>query len=108
MPGRSQCQWTIEMRAHCSDAEREAVTTTIRSIARHAQATLMLLPNAGVIQPQVVCYGDDNFVGHFEIAALDDVLASAIDEASPSPSATVSSELLEAAREMQHHANDKK
>lgn len=98
---RSHCQWTIEMRAHCSDAEREAITETVRKLARHGDATLKLLPNATAMKPEVVCYGDDFFVGHFDVSMLDDSIAEAISAQSLGEDEGVSDELLQAARDMQ-------
>ena len=100
--GRNQCQWTIEIRAHCDDAERQALTETISRLARHADATVKLLPNAGAMVPEVVAYGDDFFVGHFDVGLLQDTIGEAIASHDLGKDEGVSDELLQAARDMAH------
>ena len=106
--GANQCQWTIEIRAHCDEATRLALTQTIKQLARHADATVKLLPNATAMKPEVVVYGDDFFAGHFEIEMLDDSVGAGIAEVGLGEEDAVSSELLEAARDMRHDANNKR
>lgn len=102
MAGRNQCQWTIEMRAHCDEDERKALTEVISRLARHADATVKLLPNAATMKPEVVCYGDDFFVGHFEVSLMADRVGAAIVDQGLGVEEQVSDELLQAAREIAH------
>ena len=99
---RNQCQWTIEIRAHVSEEERDALNKTMSRLARHADATVKLLPNSNTMKPETVCYGDDFFVGHFDVAMLQDEIGDAIAQTGLGEEEQVSDELLQAAREMQH------
>jgi hypothetical protein len=99
---RNQCQWTIEIRAHVSETEREAINQTMSRLARHADATVKLLPNSNIMKPETVCYGDDFFVGHFDVAMLPDEIGNAIADVGLGQEEAVSDELLQAARDMAH------
>lgn len=99
---RAQCQWTIELRAHVSEEERDALNKTVSRLARHADATVKLLPNANIMKPETVCYSDDFFIGHFDVSMLPDEIGDAIAETALGTEDQVSDELLQAARDMQH------
>ena len=100
----SQRQWTIEARADCSDGEKEAIKQTVRQLACHLCAQLNLLPTK--VQVQVVCFSDDFFSGHEDIAMLEDKLGAAL-QINDSPVETVSSELMDAALGMRHDKKTK-
>jgi hypothetical protein len=79
-----------------------ALTETISRLARHADATVKLLPNATEMGPGVVAYGDDFFVGHFDVGLLQDTIGEAIASHDLGHDEGVSDELLQAARDMAH------
>lgn len=95
----AQRQWTIEARADFADPEKNAVITeAVRRAAVHVNAQLALLSDGQ--KPQVVCFSEDFFDGHQDIALLQDTLGDALEEHSDMQEAPISSELLAAAREM--------
>lgn len=99
-----QRQWTIEARADFDDPDKnEVITKAIQQAARHVHATLALLADSQ--QPQVVAFSDDFFSGHQEISLLEDVIGKGL-AVSTEVEAPISSELLEAARELQHDKNN--
>lgn len=96
-------QWNIEARADFEDPEKnEVITEAIRRAAVHVNATIALLLRADGHgqKPQVVCYSDDFFDGHKEIALLDDTLGKALVEHEATEQDSVSAELIAAAKEM--------
>lgn len=101
-----QRQWTIEARADFADQEKnDAITEAVRRAAVHINATLALLADG--IKPQVVAFSDDFFVGHQDIALLEDTLGKAIQKHDDiGADGEVSDELLQAARDMQHDKNN--
>lgn len=103
-----QRQWTIEARADFADTEKnEAITQAIREAAVHVHAVMSLLSDGQ--KPQVVCFSDDFFEGHAEIALHEDKLGKAIETHSDvMGSGGVSDELLQAAAELQHDTNEAK
>ena len=60
--------------------------------------------------PQVVCFSEDFFLGHQEIALLKDKMGDALEEhdAAAGEEAPVSQEMLDAVREMAHDQNVEK
>lgn len=107
----TQRQWTIEARADFEDpGKNEAVTEAIRTAAQHVFAVLALLSDRQ--KPQVVCFSDDFVDGHEDIALHvqqhGDPLANAQAETQVGGDNAVSSEMLQAALEMQHDANERK
>lgn len=58
----SQCQWTIEARADCGDAEKEAIKNLIMTKCFEILTSLRQLPTS--LQVEVRCYADDFFAGH--------------------------------------------
>ena len=100
----SQRQWTIEARADCSDGEKEAIKQTVRQLACHLCAQLNLLPTK--VRVQVVCFSDDFFSGHEDIAMLEDKLGAAL-QMNESAAETVSSELMSTVLDMQHDKNNR-
>ena len=103
---KMQRQWTIEARADFNDPEKnEAITTAIREAAVHVHAVMALLSDGQ--KPQVVCYSDDFFNGHADIALHEDKLGKAIQEHGDNVgSGNVSNELLQAAAEIAHEKNE--
>ena len=101
-----QRQWTIEARADFSDkAKNDAIDRAIREAAVHVHAQLALISDGQ--KPQVVCFSDDFMEGHQEIALHRDTLGDAIAEHGDQlTGGDVSSELLQAAAEMQHEKSD--
>lgn len=96
-----QRQWTIETRADFADPEKnEAITEAVRLHAVALQATLVLIKDNGV-SPQTVCYSDDFFTGHEDIALMKNTLGEALKEDNSEPLA-VSDEMMQALRDMQH------
>lgn len=96
-----QRQWTIEARADFADPDKnEAITEAVRQHAVALNAKLALIKDNGV-SPQVVCYSDDFFTGHEDIALLKDTLGAAMAE-DASPEAPISDEMMASLREMQH------
>ena len=97
-----QRQWTIEGRADFADTEKnDAITTAFRNAAVMLNATLALIKDNG-IAPQVVCYSDDFFTGHEDIALMEDKLGKAIAFDSGGDGVSVSDEMMQAMRDMQH------
>ena len=103
-----QRQWTIEARADFADAEKnEAITKAFREAAVHVHAVLSLLSDGQ--KPEVVCYSEDFFSGHADIALHKDTLGDAISEHGDAMAGGgVIDELLAAAAEMQHEKNNTK
>lgn len=102
-----QRQWTIEARADFQDQEKnDAITEAVRVAAVHINATIALLADG--IKPQVVAFSDDFFAGHDDIALLEDKLGKAIadHEDKVGDDAPVSSEMMDAMRDMQHDKNN--
>lgn len=97
-----QRQWTIEARADFADPEKnEAITKAIREAAVHVHAIMALLSDGQ--KPQVVCYSDDFFNGHEEIALHEDTLGKAIAaHGDQMGGGEVSDELVRAATEIAH------
>ena len=96
-----QRQWTIEARVDFADVEKnDAITTAFRNAAVMLNATLALIKDNG-IAPQVVCYSDDFFTGHEDIALMEDKLGKVI-AASDGETVVVSDEMMQAMRDMQH------
>ena len=103
-----QRQWTIEARADYADPEKnEAITTAIREAAVHVHAVMALLADGQ--KPQVVCYSDDFFHGHEQIALHEDKLGAAIAQHGDNVGGgRVSDELLAAAAEIAHDQSEEK
>lgn len=98
-----QRQWNIEARADFEDPEKNAVITeAVRRAAVNVNATIALLLQADGYgqKPQVVCYSDDFFIGHQEIALLDDTLGKALETHDATEQEAISPELIAAAKEM--------
>ena len=98
-----QRQWNIEARADFEDADKnEVITDAIRRAAVHVNATIALLLQADGHgqKPEVVCYSDDFFTGHKEIALLEDTLGKALVDHGGTEQESVSAELIAAAKEM--------
>lgn len=102
-----QRQWTIEARADFADQEKnDAITEAIRRAAVHVHATMALLADG--VKPQVVAFSDDFFSGHEEIALMKDHLGDALEQHGDQiEEASVSDELMQAARDLQHDKNNK-
>lgn len=94
-----QRQWTIEVRADCEPAEKEAINTAIRRNARHLLTLVGLLPTP--IKVQVVAYSEDFFDGHEDINLWEDHMGLALEQ-NDAKEETPSAELLEAAKEIRH------
>lgn len=100
---KMQRQWNIEARADFEDPDKnEVITEAIRRAAVHVNATIALLLQAeGHGQkPKVVCYSDDFFDGHVDIALLDDTLGRALADHEATEQESISPELIAAAKEM--------
>ena len=98
-----QRQWNIEARADFEDADKnEVITEAIRRAAVHVNATIALLLQADGHgqKPEVVCYSDDFFAGHQDIALLEDTLGKALVDHYSTEQDSVSAELIAAAKEM--------
>ena len=98
-----QRQWNIEARADFEDADKnEVITEAIRRAAVHVNATIALLLQADGHgqKPEVVCYSDDFFAGHQDIALLEDTLGKALVDHDSTEQDSVSAELIAAAKEM--------
>ena len=98
-----QRQWTIEARADFADPEKnDAITIAVQRFAVALNATLVLIKDNGQ-SPQVVCYSDDFFTGHEDIALIEDKLGKAIaDNSETTQTMDVSDEMLQAMRDIQH------
>ena len=97
-----QRQWTIEGRADFADPEKnEAITKAFQNAAVMLNATLILIKDNGQ-SPQVVCYSDDFFTGHEDIALIEDKMGKAIADSPDTQSLDVSDEMLQAMRDIQH------
>jgi len=101
-----QRQWTLEARADFTDKEKnEAIDTAVREAAVHIHAVIALLSDGQ--KPQVVCFSDDFFDGHQEIALHQDKLGDAVAaHGDKMAGGGVSQELLAAATDMQHDKNN--
>lgn len=104
----AQRQWTIEARADFEDAEKnEVITEAVRQAAVHIHATLALLSDKQ--KPQVVCFSDDFFTGHEDIALIKDKMGDALAEHGDDmqiKDGEVSEEMMGAMRDMQHDKNN--
>lgn len=102
----TQRQWTIEARADFADPDKnEVIQNAVREAAVHVHATMALLSDGQ--KPQVVCFADDFFNGHEEIALHEDKLGNAIrDHGANVGDGGVSDEMRAAARELQHDKNN--
>ena len=103
-----QRQWTIEARADFADPEKnDAITIAVQRFAVALNATLVLIKDNGQ-SPQVVCYSDDFFTGHEDIALIEDKLGKAIaDNSETTQTMDVSDEMLQAMRDIQHDKAEK-
>lgn len=98
-----QRQWTIEARADFSDqGKNDAITEAIRTAAVHVHAVMVLLSDGQ--KPQCSAFSDDFFVGHEEIALIEDKLGKAKEAAAETPETEVSQDMLDALRNMQPQA----
>lgn len=101
----SQCQWTIEARADCGDAEKEAIKNLIMTKCFELLTSLRQLPTS--LQVEVRCYADDFFAGHkdfdlfAELAASHQQRTAALVEEGDDDGAP-SAELVQAALAAQH------
>lgn len=98
-----QRQWNIEARADFEDPEKnDVITAAIQRAAVNVNATIALLLQADGHgqKPQVVCYSDDFFVGHKDIALLEDTLGNALVDHNATEQEAISPELIAAAKEM--------
>lgn len=102
-----QRQWTIEIRADFNDAEKnDVITECVRQHAVAINATLVLIKDNGQV-PQTVCYSDDFFTGHDDIALLENKLGKVLDAHSEETGLIVSDEMMQTMRDMQHDKNAK-
>ena len=100
-----QRQWTIEARADFAEKEKnDAIDQAFKVAAAHINATMVLLSDGQ--KPQVVCFSDDFFAGHADIEWLGDPLGDAIAQHTPQAGGEVSSELMQAARDMSDGSKD--
>lgn len=105
---KMQRQWTIEVRADFNDAEKnDAITECVRQHAVAINATVVLIKDNGQV-PQTVCYSDDFFTGHDDIALLENKLGKALETQAEETGLTVSDEMMQTMRDMQHDKNDAK
>lgn len=102
-----QRQWTIEARADFADQEKnDVITKAVQQAAVHIHATIALLADG--IKPEVVVFSDDFFHGHEDISLLPDTLGAALADHGGTQSESVSEELVQAARDMQHDKNNER
>jgi hypothetical protein len=99
-------QWTIEARADFADQDKnEAITLSVQQFAVALRATLVMIKDNNQ-SPQVVCYSDDFFLGHQDIALIKDTVGPAIADSGTEP-ADVSDEMMQAMRDIQHDKSSK-
>jgi hypothetical protein len=102
----AQRQWTIEVRADFSDPAKNAEIKQLvqqHAVSLHAFTALL----SDVQPPQVVCFSEDFFEGHQEIALHENTLGAAIKEHMPAMGAPeeVSDEMRALAIEMAAEKN---
>lgn len=94
-------QWVIEARADYADPKKnEVVKRAMQRAAAHVNAQMNLISDGQT--PQVVCFSDDFFTGHEDIALIEDVLGKNLAAAETGEADdTVSDEMLAALRDVQ-------
>ncbi len=97
----AQQEWTIQARVDCGPDEQVAIKVAVQRLARHLLTQISLSPTLrGKVQ--VVCYSEDFFNGHQDIALIDDTVSEAISGLPDGhQDEGVSRDLLDAVRDLQ-------